>query len=544
MNKKIVSMVVFGLLIAATALPVAGIVNEYNSVQEKYKPCSTLNSGWYLQWSQLYGGYRTGGFDPVGDIDEDGINEIIICGFDQVDPGVTRIMSYDDDLDTYIEEHSWSCPGFNVNIGTGVSILDLDNDGNLEFCMSWYYSNNNGIYAYDWDGTTLTQLDIYNGTGYDAVWLTTACDYDEDGDTELIIGNDPGSGPGDKHVTALGWDNENDEFIEEAFHTFTGYENKECTVRSGDTDNDGSVEIIATCTYSTISDTSTWALNWNEDLEVWEEDVICTDYPDNTPLGIGIGDLNGNGIQEIAIGNFAGTTAAWLYEWNGAEYDEIWYKEFPDEGRVHYAITIGDADNDGENELCIATNQVHIYQWNGTDFVEEALLTDPSGVCVRLDICDYDTDGKNELKTCTIPPDGSEYIYKRNNPPEAPTIDGPTEGKKGEEYEFHFVTTDIEGHDVEYWIDWGDNEYDEWIGPYPSGEEIAVNHTWDKKDNYTIKAKARDIHGVEGEWSELFYIMIPRNRATYNTFFQSILERFPNTFPILKYLIKLVNNQY
>jgi len=543
MNQKIISILVLGLLIAATALPVAGTLNN-NEIQEKVKSCSTTGADWYLQWSNTYGGYRTGGFDSIGDIDEDGINEIIISGFDQVEPGLCKIISYEEGKGTYIEEHSWSCPGYNVNIPSGTSIIDLDDDEDLEFCVSWSYSNDNSVYAYDWDGTTLTVLDKYNGTGIDAVWATIACDYDDDGDVELVISNDPNSGPGDKHITALGWDNENDEFIEEAFFTFIGYENKECTINSGDTDNDGKTEIIATLTFSSVSDTGTWALNWNEDLSEWEEVEISTDYPDNCPLGVDVGDINGNDIPEIAIGTWSGDTSAWLYEWNGDDYEEVWYEEYPDEAEVFYATAIGDPDNDGINELCIGTDQVHIYQWDGVDYIEEATLTDPIGRCSWMNIGDCDSDGANELRTGDHPPGGTEYIYKCNNAPLAPEIDGPSEGKVGVEYSFNFSAIDVEGHDVQFNISWGDLTYTSWEGTFGSGEVATFTHTWSKKGNYIIKAQARDIHGTVGEWSEEHLINIPRNRATYITFFQSFLERFPNTFPILKYILRLVNNCY
>jgi len=540
MNKKIVCILVLGLLIAATALPVAGTLND-NEIQEKVKSCSTTGADWYLQWSNTYGGWRSGGPFPIGDIDEDGINEVIIGGADGIVPGQTKILSYDEDTETYIEEHSWSCEGADTNAPSGYSLIDLDDDGNLEFCLAWRNSENDGVYAYDWDGTNLEILDIYNGTGVDWCFVTLPCDYDDDGDVELVFSNDPNSGPGDKHITALGWDNENDQFIEEAFFTFTGYENRECTITTGDTDNDGKIEIVATLTFSTVIDCGVWALNWNKNSEEWEEEEIKTDFTDSTPCGVDVGDINGNGIPEIAFGNWAGDTAAWVYEWSGDEYVELWNEEYPDEASVFYSASIGDPDNDGINELCIGTDQIHIYQWDGADYVEEATISEIVGNCVWVNIGDCDSDGFNELKTCDNPPGSSEYIFKCNNAPLAPEIDGPTEGKVGVEYSFNFSAIDVEGHDVQFNISWGDGHLEQWKGTFGSGEVATFTHTWDKKDKYIIKAQARDIHRTVGEWSE-HEINIPRNRATTSSFFQSFLERFSDTFPILKLILNLVNN--
>jgi len=45
--------------------------------------------------------------------------------------------------------------------------------------------------------------------------------------------------------------------------------------------------------------------------------------------------------------------------------------------------------------------------------------------------------------------------YGIDNPPETPTINGPSSGKPGTEYEYTISTTDPEGHDVSYCIDGG-----------------------------------------------------------------------------------------
>jgi len=105
------------------------------------------------------------------------------------------------------------------------------------------------------------------------------------------------------------------------------------------------------------------------------------------------------------------------------------------------------------------------------------------------------------------------FTTERNNPPAAPTINGPSKGKAGEEYEYTFVTTDPEGHDVYYWIEWGDGivEEDDWIGPYASGEEVTRVHTWDEDGTYMIRTKAKDIFDAESDWGYL-EVEMPVNR--------------------------------
>ncbi|UCD13323.1 MAG: M28 family peptidase, partial [Thermoplasmatales archaeon] len=84
-----------------------------------------------------------------------------------------------------------------------------------------------------------------------------------------------------------------------------------------------------------------------------------------------------------------------------------------------------------------------------------------------------------------------------SEPPHPPSITGPKTGIEEEEYEFTFVTTDPEGDDVYYYVEWGDDTHSEWFGPYNSGEEATATHTWTLEGDYEIRAKAKDIYDVE-----------------------------------------------
>ena len=126
-------------------------------------------------------------------------------------------------------------------------------------------------------------------------------------------------------------------------------------------------------------------------------------------------------------------------------------------------------------------------------------------------------------------------IRESNDPPSIPIIDGETQGYFGEPYEYTFITSDIDGDDVWYFIDWGDGEVEEWIGPYNSGELVIKSHTWDEEDTYIIRAKAKDIFGEESEWGTL-EVTMPVNQPVQFPIISWLLERFPNMFPILRHL--------
>jgi hypothetical protein len=94
-----------------------------------------------------------------------------------------------------------------------------------------------------------------------------------------------------------------------------------------------------------------------------------------------------------------------------------------------------------------------------------------------------------------------------DRPPNTPTIDGPATGKVGISYLYTITTTDPDGDMVYYFIDWGDNTTDGWIGPYASGATATINHMWSEKGTYTIKVKAKDMLDVESDWGTLVVTM-------------------------------------
>jgi PKD repeat protein len=89
-----------------------------------------------------------------------------------------------------------------------------------------------------------------------------------------------------------------------------------------------------------------------------------------------------------------------------------------------------------------------------------------------------------------------------NTAPNKPTLTGPTSGDLGVEYTFTVVTTDPEGNDVSYSVDWGDGTNSGWTSLFASGVPTTVKHTWDESGTFTVKAKARDSHLLESVWSD------------------------------------------
>ena len=124
-----------------------------------------------------------------------------------------------------------------------------------------------------------------------------------------------------------------------------------------------------------------------------------------------------------------------------------------------------------------------------------------------------------------------------SSPPTVPDITGPSSVKSGESQEYTFSSTDPEGDDISYYIDWGDNSGEICLGPFPSGDEIKSSHTWNEDGTYEIRVKAQDIHGFESDNATL-QVSTPRVK-TFNNPFLQFLENHPYLFPLLRQLLGL-----
>jgi hypothetical protein len=122
-----------------------------------------------------------------------------------------------------------------------------------------------------------------------------------------------------------------------------------------------------------------------------------------------------------------------------------------------------------------------------------------------------------------------------NNPPNKPTINGSTKAIPFISYDYTISTTDDDGDNVRFYIDWGDGE-SIWFGPYASGESFSVKHKW-MIGSHIIKVKARDSVGDESEWATLEISAPKNNLYTFNIILQRLLQRFPHLLLILKNII-------
>ena len=131
------------------------------------------------------------------------------------------------------------------------------------------------------------------------------------------------------------------------------------------------------------------------------------------------------------------------------------------------------------------------------------------------------------------------YPIRNNTAPSAPTIDGPTTVTKNVDVNFTFSAEDAENDGVYFWIQWcEDGHCAQWNGPYPSGEDITINHSFHQIGTFSIKAKTKDFYENESGWTE-FEITVPRTRSISQNLLERLFVRFPHAFSILKIVLWL-----
>jgi len=129
---------------------------------------------------------------------------------------------------------------------------------------------------------------------------------------------------------------------------------------------------------------------------------------------------------------------------------------------------------------------------------------------------------------------------EKNNKPIRPTITG----VKGIHvpnriYDYDIVTTDPDGDDVLYYIDWGDGTFAYWFGPYESGVNVTKSHSWPPITKlYEIQVKAKDIYGAESEWGNM-YVFVLNSRTASGSLFGRFIIRLIERIPIFERIFQL-----
>jgi len=354
--------------------------------------------------------------------------------------------------------------------------------------------------------------------------------------------------------------------------------------------DDGKVISVSSDGYTDITVQDAWDLlnNLSNGIQIpidvrtegeWKVDRIDTPYPEN-PINCPLSELqNENGLQEfmsrysgkeviiycksgsrsnsaaniLASNEFNGTIYNMLggiTSWKGNGFpiklgNELPYQ--PDEpsgpsiGITDFSYQFStNADDPDDDTLKYG------WDWDGDDIVDNWTDYYPPATSVNISHS-WNVAGTYIVKVIAEDNVGGLSDFSSaltvtivvNIPPNSPNMIGPANGKVGEECEYRIITTDPNEDDVSYYVEWGDESIEDWSEPYKSDENFTVGHIWNEKGNYTIRVKAKDIHGEESDWST-FEVSMPKNKQNTIMFFlKCFLDQHSEIFPILRHLLEL-----
>jgi hypothetical protein len=390
MSKKIpVICVILSVLILSGFTSVVGKTLLTETVQK----ASVKNDTYGIQWMAEYGnnagtGARYQGPQPIGDADNDGKNELLISGRDCT----IRVMKWEEASQTYTQVRALHPPFYplvHCDAG-GMAIGDVTNDGKNEIAATWYTA----VYKYVAIKYFLIGANpwIFFNKGGSADCLIGDCD--NDGKNELILSGGGGwqSTSPVGEITVFKW---NGLYLKRV----SGWKDPDIDgyvymAGLGDVNNDGKNEIV--CAYAN----KIMVLQWDAVNKVFQPTMI-KQYAQNQdpPFGCVCKDCDGDGKAEVLV-SFYGPRIS-IFKWNGSGYATQFDITWPSGDPVIEGIDAGDTDNDGIPEVCAGAGVTHVLQWNGTTYVEEAVLPTFGWMAVVC-IGDTDNDGKNEINAGNV----------------------------------------------------------------------------------------------------------------------------------------------
>ena len=537
MNKKTTTIVI--VLVLGINFPIvsAGINLENNNNYTNEKTSEYIFSDeYYIQWEMNFGsdrryGARYEGPQPIGDCDNDDKNEMLVVGRDNK----IRVFEWDDTKQTYLEMHTLFPPFYPISASDagGFAIGDLTGDGKNEIGATW------GTSVHKWSNGKYKIIG-YNSWIFDNGGGSADCfigDYDNDGENELIVSGGPlhqqAEVPeivifkwnGLALVKEAEWDNPNQGYI--------------YMPTVGDVDDDGENEIVCGSGYKVF------VLDWNKNTKTFDETVIKTTGGEYYPFACVCKDSDGDGKNEIHVGYWSPMIT--IFEWNGADYEIKYEKEWPGEGTLIEGLDVGDVDDDGNAEVCAGTHLIHILQWDGNTYVEEAVLPTFGHLAV-VSIGDCDNDGKNEIQAGSVMIDHGEdymsWVFKYGgNSKDKQT--GLGNGRLRVYVRRAFFETPLEDASVAAW----NVETGTWYDIQPEDDDKSICYRNDlpegeyllraQMEGYKIKETTITINSGQ-ETTYTFTLNNEFSRSLQPHLHQKLIERIINMFPNIGKLFQLL----
>jgi hypothetical protein len=291
--------------------------------------------------------------------------------------------------------------------GTGIAFGDLDGDGKPEIVAGTESGNKVSVFLNNCSVGTISFADGQNFTTGSTARGVAIGDADGDGKSDLFVSNQSGNS-----VSVL---KNNSSVGSLAFNTHIDFTvgTEPFDIALGDVDGDGKVDIA---TSNLIANTVSVLHNSSTSGTVSFEPKVDFSTGES-PYGIVLGDIDGDGKPDIETANFNDNTISVL--WNFSQFTEQTLISLT--GVSYSSVAWGDYDNDGDLDVLLAGNTgsgyvSKIYRNNGDNTFAEQTSISLTGVNTSsVAWGDYDNDG--DLDILLTGDSGSGYVSKiyRNN---------------------------------------------------------------------------------------------------------------------------------